>query len=143
MNCDQVKPLLSAFHDGELSSDQCAMVADHVSSCDDCAARVMSFQSLSALVQRSTTRPPAAELLEKVQAAISVDRALVNRTASFSYRRNVIAAILATAAAFTGIIVWQFAGRPSHDHGEMAAAFGDFLDAYSEGKNDAPEILVG
>jgi hypothetical protein len=54
----------------------------------------------------------------------------------------VIAAILATAAVFAGIVIWQFGGRPGHNHREMAAAFGDFVDAYAQGKNEAPQMLV-
>ena len=141
MNCEQVIPLLSAFHDGELPSAQRAPVAEHVSSCGDCARRLESLQRLSALVQRSPTPPTPKGLLERVERVIGDNNAIANRP-PFSYRRRVVAALLATAAAFIGIGVWQFAWGPGHDHQEMAATYGRFLDAYAAGAKDAPQILV-
>src|SRR5579872_4495361 len=102
MNCEQVIPLLSAFYDNELPAAQRVAVADHVSSCGECAGRLTSLQSLSALVQKSPTPPTPNNLLEKVASVTDSQPAIVGRQ-TFSYRRRVVVALLATAAAFVGI----------------------------------------
>jgi hypothetical protein len=57
MNCSETQNLLSAFYDGELSSDRHAIVAEHLSQCESCAESLAGFQQLSAAFSRSATPP--------------------------------------------------------------------------------------
>lgn len=144
MNCEQVVPLLSAFYDDEMSSDQRAPVADHVSSCPDCSRRLDSLKGLSALVQRSPIPATPRSLPGKVESAIAQSEkteSLVSRPSS-PYRSRIVFALAVTAAAFMGIIFWQAGWYPRAHHQEMAATFGRFLDAYAASKDEAPQILV-
>ncbi len=57
MNCSETQNLLSAFYDGELSSDMHAMVAEHLTQCESCAESLAGFQQLSAAFSISATPP--------------------------------------------------------------------------------------
>ncbi len=46
-DCKTVQQCLSAYYDGELSAGQTAEVARHIEACDECAADLSSFESLS------------------------------------------------------------------------------------------------
>jgi len=141
MNCEQIIPLLSAYYDGELPSDDSARVADHVASCSNCARRVESLQRLSALMHRSPTPAAPVTIANRVEAALRNEPKVVNRP-TLSRRQQLAIVVLATAAAFLGIMVWLSGRGFHHDHHEMAATYGEFLDAYAAGKNNAPQILV-
>jgi hypothetical protein len=141
MNCDQVIPLLSAYYDGELPSVESAGVADHVASCSGCASRLESLQHLKGLVHRSPAPPVPTKIVNRVEAALRNETKVVNQP-TFSRRQQLAMVVLATAAAFLGIMVWLSRRGSRHDHHEMAATYGEFLDAYAAGKNDAPQVLV-
>jgi len=144
MNCEQVKPLLSAFYDDELVPDQRASIAEHVSSCPDCARRLESLKSLSVLVQRSPIPPTPKGLFDKLQlaTAASSNPSVLVRQPSFAYGPTWVMALLATAAVIVGFVLWQVGWRAHHYHPEVAAAYGQFLDAFADGKSDAIQILV-
>src|SRR5262249_57896776 len=99
MNCEQVIPLLSAYHDGELPSVDSTRVADHLASCSNCARRVESLQRLSALVHRSPTPAAPATIVNRIEAALRNEPKVVNRRA-FSRRQQLVMVGLATAALF-------------------------------------------
>jgi hypothetical protein len=45
MNCSEIQEQLSAYHDGELTSEMREVVAAHVADCDQCASRLAEFVS--------------------------------------------------------------------------------------------------
>ena len=73
MNCEQVIPLLSAFHDGELLGDQADEVVEHLSLCKSCREQLESHEALSGLVRKSPAPEPPAALVRSVQRAVSRD----------------------------------------------------------------------
>lgn len=46
MNCDRIRPLLSAYLDGELEPPQQAEVAAHLAACQECARTLEDFRAL-------------------------------------------------------------------------------------------------
>lgn len=142
MNCQQAIPLLSAFHDGELAPADQEAIVEHIKSCVDCSRRLKSFQSLSALVQRSPTPQLSDDFSERVEGALLENRGIVNRR-DYGYQRRIFAALLTIAAVFAGFLIWNFAWKSERDHHESDLAYEQFLDAYAADKNEATQILVG
>ncbi len=52
MNCNDIQTLLSAHHDGELSTSMESRVREHIRSCKDCKSQLDHLRRLSALVTR-------------------------------------------------------------------------------------------
>jgi hypothetical protein len=46
-NCEQLEPLLSAFHDGELSEDERAAAERHLNGCDVCQNRLLEIGAVA------------------------------------------------------------------------------------------------
>jgi anti-sigma factor RsiW len=49
MNCQKVQSLLSAYHDGELSTEQRPAVAEHIGGCSNCSAELAVFECISSM----------------------------------------------------------------------------------------------
>ncbi len=69
---------LEAYHDGALSSAQCARVAAHLATCAACQAELQSLQSLSTLLHAA---PPAAPTLSPDRFVAQVGLRLPRRPA--------------------------------------------------------------
>jgi len=143
MNCHEVIPLLSSFHDGELTPDERRAIAKHVASCAACSQRLESIRRLSDLVE-STPVPDAPDsLLHKIERSLAAPIPFWAWWRFSLLRRIAVVALLATATALVGgLMIWQFAGAPSHSHEEMVQVFGEFLDAYEQGETSAVDVLV-
>ena len=57
-------------------------------------------------------------------------------------RKLLAAALLVTAATFIGLVTMRYLPIHANSQGDMAAVYGRFLDAYSAGTDDAPQVLV-
>lgn len=142
MNCQQVIPLLSAFHDGELSGDQADDVVEHLSHCKCCREQLESHEALSGLVRRSPTPKPPAGLVRSVQRAVT--RNAVTSPNSAQRRRWLAAAVAIAAVLLIASGIWQiWVTKPTaHDHRQMVTSFNRFLDAYVSGNAEAKGILA-
>jgi anti-sigma factor RsiW len=68
MICDETRPLLSAYQDGELSADQRAQVAEHLKACDGCGVVYRHNLSLSQQIRlKAPTYTPPESLMNKLQ----------------------------------------------------------------------------
>lgn len=72
MTCEEIRPLLSAYLDGELAPELVARVRAHLASCRDCRGMADDYLSLGRelLVGRTQARP---ELRDRVLAALAGD----------------------------------------------------------------------
>jgi hypothetical protein len=60
MNCKRIRPLLSAYHDGELDSAQRTEIEAHLAACPECARTLDGYRSLGQDVRGlPSVRPPA------------------------------------------------------------------------------------
>ncbi|QDU26655.1 hypothetical protein ETAA8_17360 [Anatilimnocola aggregata] len=142
MNCEQVIPLLSAFHDGELPGDQADDVVDHLARCQSCRDQLESHEALSGLVRKSPTPKPPAGLVRSVQRAVARDA--VASPDSAKRRRWLTAAAAIAATILISVGIWQpWVTKPTtHDHRLMVTSFNRFLDAYVSGNAEAAGILA-
>ena len=140
MNCNEVIPLLSSFHDDELAPEQRRAVADHIVSCPACSQKLESLRRLSDLVETTPTPEAPGTLVTRIE------RSLNERVPIWAWRSNlprsaVAAALGIAAVVLVGLTIWKFTTGPSHSHEEMVRVFGEFLDAYEQGQASAVEVL--
>lgn len=141
MKCEQVIPLLSAYHDGELPDDQREAVTDHLVDCSNCQTELASLQSLSGLVRRSPSPEPPAALLHNVRRALSRD---ARKTSSWTlFSGWVMVPVAAAAALLLAFVAWRPwpTNHGAHDHRQMVVSFNRFLDNYLAGDKQATAIL--
>ncbi len=144
MRCTRVRELLSDYYDGELAGDDRAVVAEHVSHCETCAAEVEAFRRLSALVRHAAPedRPSGwSELAHRLDndSAISLPK-------RFDRQQVVGLASLAVGAAILIAVVGLFGhrgGMEGHDPqmAQMAADFAHYLEIFERSPAEAQEFL--
>ena len=66
-DCKTVQPYLSAYHDGELSGEQAVTVANHVESCELCAAELNSFESLGSALKQTPMPAKPSDLWQRIE----------------------------------------------------------------------------
>ncbi len=114
MNCNDVKPLLSAFMDGELDKSQRAAIDAHVNACASCAA---SLQELKEVRDRIRNEAPyhsaPAGLRDQVRSALRGAAYVEKTPRRIAWRAwaAVAAAILIAAAGFAALLMRAQTGR--------------------------------
>ena len=79
MRCEDVAPYLSAFADGELPEPLRSEVAEHVASCDACAATIAHYADIDAIFAGLPRTAPPPEMLDQILAQVAEDDAAANR----------------------------------------------------------------
>jgi hypothetical protein len=141
MNCEQVIPLLSAYHDGELPNDQREAVTDHLVDCSHCQMELASFESLSGLVRHSPAPEPPAAMIHNVERALKRD---ARKSLRWSFPARWLSLPVAVAATLIfAVAIWKVwpGSHGTHDHGQMVESFNRFLDNYLAGDELATAIL--
>jgi anti-sigma factor RsiW len=146
MDCSEVKELLSAYYDGELSSDKWRGVETHLERCEDCRQVLAAFQSLSVLAQGLAEPEPPAQLWHQLEGQLSTAPASVVRPTVFLEWAGRPAVRIALAAAAVVLITVGWVGyrrwvehRGEH---EFAAEFGQYLDEFNHDPNAAQQFLL-
>ncbi len=143
MNCNEVIPLLSPLHDGELDFEQRQAVAAHLRSCVECSGRLGALRRLTDLSCQTPSPAPPATLLAKIERLIGDGTRNESGRRSYVRSRTAAAILIASAAAVLGgLIVWQLASGPPQSHVEMVRVFGEFLRAYEQGNINAAAMLA-
>jgi len=143
MNCNDVIPLLSPFHDGQLPQGEHRVVAEHVAACAACSKKLESIRRLSDLVESTPAPDVPGTLLAKIERSLDSDVGLAPASWFSPRSRGGVAALVAcTAAILGGLMVWQISHGPSHSHEEMVRVFGEFLDSYEVRPASALELLA-
>src|SRR4051812_9269544 len=112
LSCEQVRPLLAPWVDGEIGPDDRARVDGHLQACGACAIEADRHRTARALLrQRRATmladRAPAA-----LRAKVTSEAAAARRTPALSGWRRVPISVAATMAlAFTGLTLHVATGR--------------------------------
>jgi len=142
MNCNEIIPLLSPYHDGELSDAQHRLVDEHVSRCASCARKLESLRKLSGLVDQACSPVAPTSLLPRIEASLAASNAHAQNWRSLVASRKVVMLLVATAAAvLAGVFIWRLAGEHSHSHAEMVKVFGQFLEEYEQRPHVAVDLL--
>lgn len=140
MRCTRVRELLSHYYDGELPSDDRAVVAEPVSHCETCAAEVEGFRRLSALVRHAAPEDDPNGWCELVH-RLGNDNAISLRR-RFDRQQVVRLASLAIGTAILIAVVGLFghrSGREGHDPqmAQMAADFAHYLEIFERSPAEA------
>lgn len=153
MNCADVKELLSAYYDAELSSDARTKVAEHLGECSQCAQERSGFEKLSGMVQcldapvpPSLTWQQFQDRLDRaptIEAADRFKRAdLMPRPRWIRYR--VLRPVLAIAALVLIAVGWMAYENwlAPADHSLLAADMGQYVDEFQRDPDAAQQMLV-
>jgi hypothetical protein len=149
MNCSEVQEQLSAYHDGELSSEMREVVAAHVADCDTCASRIAEFvscsKSFSELSQPAV--PPtvwtgiAAKLDQESGETNLVTPAIEPSNQSWLTTRRL--ALAASVLLVMGLGFWMthHSGHSGHD-AEFAMAMDHYLKTLATDPDEAEQFLL-
>lgn len=66
MHCKECRPLISAYHDGELDGWRRAQVAVHLKECQHCYAELAEMQRLSMLAQTMSLPKPHQGIWQRI-----------------------------------------------------------------------------
>lgn len=148
MDCQQVKDLLSAYYDQELSPEVKAEVAQHLAGCDECAAELADFGELSAMAQNLSHPVPPEHIWDGLQSLLHTrpngEATIQQPRGWLIWMRRPAARFAFAAAALVLIAIGWFGYTMSnhHDEHQMAAVFGQYLDQFQTDPHAAQEILL-
>ncbi len=159
MNCIEFKELLSAYHDGELSSDVHSAVGEHLKDCPECVAMLAGFRQLSDLSgQLAQPEPPDqwAAIEQQLAAALIAPRTREKRARVVSaylplsamlerFVPRVSLAVAATVLIAAGLGVGAYYGWFSmarHHDEQLAANFDAFLTQFEQDPQAAQQVLL-
>ena len=69
MSCQRILSMLSVYIDGEVQSDEGALIKEHLASCASCAHEFAELKSVSTILAATSEVAPPAFLLEQIEAA--------------------------------------------------------------------------
>ncbi len=142
MRCGEVMDLLSAYYDGELSTDKADSVSVHVSGCAVCAAELETLHKLSDLTARLDQPAPTSQAWPRIAAQLDT-RQLPTHPIVPSSRpksRKVLLTIALLLLASVSLFVsthWHV-----HDHHHLTEHFGIFLDSFEKTPHEAQRHLL-
>ena len=79
MKCTKAKSLLSWHLDGNLEIEDRRALAEHLGSCTDCHAELLSLKQMRSLVHSVGRQPAPADLALKIRLALSREAAKVHQ----------------------------------------------------------------
>lgn len=146
MDCSSARQHLSAFHDGELSPDLQAAMAEHLKRCPNCARMLAEFRELSHMAAQLPSPVGPADIWPDLENQLATT-ARGERTALFHsvIRRTRSWSGLATVALVVGAVsaaafVWIRRAEDGHQH--VAVNFGRYLDEFERNPEAAQQVLL-
>jgi hypothetical protein len=145
IDCATARQHLSAYHDGELSPDLRAAMAQHLESCRECTRTLAEFRELSRMAAEMPTPAVPADIWPQLEKKLAAEVPRQRTLVSHLIRRRRTWIGLATAAvvvvaASTAAIVWL--DPAEHAHGHVAVEFGRYLDEFERNPDAAQQVLL-
>lgn len=140
MNCSEAQSCLSAYHDGELSSEAAAEVAGHIATCPACTVELEVFRTLSSMTRRLTDPPVPTDDWERLNAKLMPNRKNASFPASIARRRLAVAAAILVVSSI-GVACYK-AWHTSQDQFRIAQTFERFLERFDKQPETAQQILL-
>ena len=138
MKCGEVIEFLSAYYDGELSSDKSATVADHVAACANCAAELETLHKLSILTMKLDQPSPPRHIWQQIDSQLNRRQPTVVAARRASRKTLLaVAALLLVGLAWVAYTHWH-----GHEHHHLAMNFNHFLDTFEHAPDEAQRDLV-
>lgn len=148
MNCSEAINLLSALHDGELSSDLHQSVEQHVRQCESCAAAHADFVALSSLVIEQSTLEPPADLWGRIESTLDSDSTAIAPVAPAKNWRDLFRDSKRSRATVAVVLIavfgFAFIVHETMDHGHdehLAVNFDQFLNEFPKSPERAQKLL--
>jgi hypothetical protein len=143
MDCSRVRELLSPYYDGELTGDDQAVVAEHLSDCAACSLERESFSRLSALVRSAAPAPPSSGAWAELEHRLDEDAATSLRDRHDRWRSARYYIFAAAAALLIAILgVYGHRGGMDASHRQMAADFAHYLEIFERDPFEAQGFLA-
>ena len=142
MQCLEAVELLSAYYDGELSSEKAAAIADHVAVCADCAAELETLHKLSALTTKLDQPVPPHHVWPRIAAQLNATQSPVTPPAIPAQRASRKTLFAVVALLLVGLSWIAFAQWHDHEHHHLTENFGHFLDTFEQAPDEAQQELV-
>lgn len=149
MNCNRAKPLLSAYFDGELPSQDDLAVEEHIGKCDDCAAELRSYAQLASMAKALVTPPSPADSFEKFRREMTASRGIVatvpnhqDRSTQTAVKQHWRRIAVALAASVLVCLTWFAVRDRDHEHEQMASVFREYIALLPKDPNAAQQVLL-
>jgi hypothetical protein len=139
MKCSELKELLSAYYDGEISVGLGAEATEHLASCAECSKELEAFGQLSSMAKDLETPSPPQELWSRLESQLNAGSRPASYGRTWLGRPLQLAMVAASLVIISGL-VW-FVG--SHDHqNHLAVDFGHYLDRFKDSPTEAQQVLL-
>lgn len=143
MNCEDSRQLLSAFCDGELSSEAATRVEQHLASCTACRQSQEAIGRLRRITNSLVESQPSVDLWPRIAARLDVDATVSKTTLSSRWLPRWLAAGMALAVVVLigfGIGVWRRQASTT-DNQRLARIFDRYLEEFAVSPLNAQDIL--
>jgi len=146
MTCSDAQGHLSAYYDGELSSDMRAVVTRHLSTCVSCARLLAGYEKLSDLANRldppELPRADWNQFERDLEAGEPIEpaRPAVTGRGIVLWRMGLIAAMIVVTVGI-GWLAFHMSG-PSHGDQQFAADFSSYIDQFQSDPDRAQQQLM-
>lgn len=148
MDCQDVKNLMSAYYDQELSTEVQLEVAQHLAGCEECTTELAGFGELSAMAKGLSQPVPPPHIWSALEAKLDArpsDHATTQRSHGWLiWIRQPVARLAVASAALVLVAIGWFGYTMSshHDEHQMAAVFGQYLDQFQVDPQGAQAVLL-
>ena len=147
IDCATARQHLSAYHDGELSPDLRAAMAEHLEGCLECGRWLAEIRELSRMAAELPTPDVPPEIwphLEKQLDAEARSQAAPYAPPQTIRRRRLwagLAAAIVLVIVPIGLATWRFYSS-DREHGHVAVNFGHYLDEFIQSPDAAEQVLL-
>jgi hypothetical protein len=141
MKCSEAQTLLSAYFDGELSTELHDSMSAHLAACEQCAAELEDFAALSSMAKRLTTPAAPPTIWTELGQRLETEAASAGKMTLRSRQRRlaivvaatILAVMLATAAVYL---------RPGHHDHQLTENFDRYLNQFLDDPAAAEAVLL-
>lgn len=142
MNCDKVRQLLSAFHDGELPASKIPEVERHLTSCADCREALASVDRVGQIARKLLDNSRVVDLWPNIASQLNEEvsprRSLVKDW--FTRRVLAVVAVASVAVVGVGIVTWRDQIVPTADQ-RTARILDRYLEEFVVSPLQAQKLL--
>ncbi len=150
MNCSEIQNLLSAYHDGELSSEIREDIVAHLQSCQSCSSELAMFEQISTLAAELDSPVPPSNMWDELEMRLQEEsnrkRQSISQLSTSSvlnrlqkYSLLFVAAMLFLAVGI-GYLNRGDNGQGTHHH--SSPVFNQYLTAFKNDPDSAQQILL-
>ncbi len=148
MNCSEIQERLSAYHDGELTSEMREVVAAHVVDCEQCASQLAEFESYTDTFQKlPQPEVPATVWVgvsKQIEHELTVERSRSAESNSGFWGTTRRLALAASVLLMIGAGLWMtyHSGHSGSHHAEFGKTMDHYLKTLARDPDQAEQFLL-